>query len=78
MTVKLQGTGFTPRLAYPEVEGASHWQLSLVSFTEAIITLTNPKPLVVIKLRDTVTQGADRAVIQRPPTPQEEAKQEEN
>jgi hypothetical protein len=78
MTVKIEGAGFSPRLALG-VEGAS-WRRSslvIVSASEAIVKLIAPEPLVVITLTDVTTRGSARAVVQTPPAKKEEEKKEE-
>jgi hypothetical protein len=74
LVVKLQGTGFSPRLI-PQIEGEKRRpSLVNVSPTEAIITIIAPKPLVILTLTDIETRGVVHAVIQRPPPAKDEGK----
>lgn len=72
LIVKIQGSGFSPRLDL-NVEGERKRRSTLVnvSSSEVLVTIIDPKPLVILALTDIETRGTVRAVIQRPPATKE-------
>jgi hypothetical protein len=67
LVVKIEGSGFSDDLmAYLTQQAAADaLDLAVKSPTEAIVTLTNPRPAVVIILRDTRTGQETKTVVTR-------------
>jgi hypothetical protein len=67
LVVKIEGSGFSDDLmaSLTQQAAADALELAVKSPTEAIVTLTNPRPAVVIILRDTRTGQETKTVITR-------------
>jgi hypothetical protein len=67
LVVKIEGSGFSDDLgAYlTQAAAAEAVELAVKSSSEAIVTLTNPRPAVVLILRDNRTGQETRTVITR-------------
>ena len=76
LTVKIVGTGFSPRLGLATADGASlkDSRVMYVSPAEAIVRLAAPDSVVVFTVIDTGTKVTDQAVVQRPAVKKEEGK----
>jgi hypothetical protein len=76
MTVKVEGSGFTPRLVADNDQTWRSAILIYVSPSEEIIKLIDPEPLAIIRLTNPTTHGSARAVVQKPPPKKAEEKNE--
>jgi hypothetical protein len=67
LVVKIEGSGFSDdlRAFLTQTAAAEAVELAVKSSTEAILTLTNPQPAVVIILRDMLTGQETKTVITR-------------
>ena len=63
LTVKIEGTGFTPRIIPGNTTGAQPESLEFVSGNELIVKLRNPQPPIVLRLTDPLTGRTVSTVI---------------
>ena len=65
LIVKVEGSGFSPRVTFGTITGAQGANIEFISGSEIFVTLNNPAPTIVLRLVDPLTGSQIRRSIQR-------------